>query len=231
MRTIDYRIISLGTLAANPLWDERSDVRTGHATTTLISAGEAKIIVNPALPPRALEARMSERTPVRPADITHVFITTFVQDHYRGLPLFDQAQWLLHEPERDAARAALDDQMVRARENGDPDLVRLVSGHRELLRKCGVADDHLVRDPNVDLFPLPGVTPGTCGLLIPQPQATVLICGDAIATAEHLEQGKVLPICVDVEQAQESFREAIEIADILVLGRDNVCSNPLRRMA
>ena len=31
-----HRIISIGTLAAHPLWEERNDVRTGHATTTLI---------------------------------------------------------------------------------------------------------------------------------------------------------------------------------------------------
>ena len=41
-------------------------------------------------------------------------------------------------------------------------------------------------------------------------------------------QGKVLPGCYDVELAQESFREVIEIADLLILGRDNVALNPLR---
>ncbi|MHC4427338.1 MAG: hypothetical protein ACYS0D_01880, partial [Planctomycetota bacterium] len=79
-----------------------------------------------------------------------------------------------------------------------------------------------------DLFPLPGVSPGSCGLLLPLPRATVCICGDAVATVEHLRQGKVLPECHDIEQAQESFAEVVEIADILVLGRDNVTVNPLR---
>jgi hypothetical protein len=34
--------------------------------------------------------------------------------------------------------------------------------------------------------------------------------------------------CADVERARDSFREAIEIGDILVLGRDNAVSNPMR---
>ena len=81
----------------------------------------------------------------------------------------------------------------------------------------------------IDLFPLPGVTPGLCGLLIPLPRTTILVCGDAVPTYEHLEQGTVLPHVADLEQAQESLREAIEIADQLVLGRDNLVSNPTRR--
>ena len=32
-----------------------------------------------------------------------------------------------------------------------------------------------------------------------------------------------------LEQAQESFKEVIEIADLIVCGRDNVVQNPMRR--
>jgi hypothetical protein len=39
----------------------------------------------------------------------------------------------------------------------------------------------------------------------------------------------VLTPCADLEAAQESFREAVEIADLLILGRDNVVLNPLGR--
>jgi hypothetical protein len=56
-----------------------------------------------------------------------------------------------------------------------------------------------------------------------------MICGDAIPTIEHLEQGKVLPWSENLDQAQESFKEAIEIADMLVLGRDNMVMNPTKR--
>jgi glyoxylase-like metal-dependent hydrolase (beta-lactamase superfamily II) len=228
MSSPSFRVISIGTLAAHPLWDEKAEVRTGHATTTLIDTGEHRVLVDPGLPPRALEARLSERSRIRPADITHVFISAFTIDHYRGLSLFERARWVVHEPELHAARAAFNEQLDRAEESGDAELTQTVRGHMNLLERCHVPEDHLV--PGVDLFPLPGVTPGNCGLLLPMPASTVVITGDAIPTLEHLEQGKVLPSSADVNQAQESFREAIEIADLLVLGRDNLTPNPLRQM-
>jgi len=228
MQSVDYRVISIGTLAAHPLWDEKVEVRTGHATTTLISGGGSHMLVNPSLPGQILEARLSERTRIRAGQITHVFMTTFALDHYRGLPLFREATWLVHEPERASAGEALSDQLERAREGKDAQLAGAISEHLSLLERCAVAPDRPVA--GVDLFPLPGLSPGTCGLLLPLPSSTVLICGDAVPTIEHLEQGKVLPTCIDVDQAQQSFKEAIEIADVLIPGRDNLCFNPVRPM-
>ena len=95
------------------------------------------------------------------------------------------------------------------------------------MKKCQAAPDKLAE--HVDLFPMPGYTPGTCGLLLSHPNATTLIAGDAVATAEHLEQGRVLRGAYDVNQAQESFMEAIEIADVIVPGHDNLLLNPTRR--
>ena len=109
---------------------------------------------------------------------------------------------------------------------GDDYTVELVQQEIALLKRMVAAPDQLFA--NVDLFPLPGRTPGLCGLIISKPRLTILICGDAVATVEHLEEGKVLPDCVDIELAQESFREAIEIADQLILGRDNIVGNPMR---
>jgi hypothetical protein len=34
---------------------------------------------------------------------------------------------------------------------------------------------------------------------------------------------------VDLEKAQESFTDAVEVADMLVLGRDNLVVNPTKR--
>lgn len=226
--TPEYRIISIGTLAAHPLWNEKSAVRTGHATTTLISAGDVHILVNPALPAQALLARMSERTPIKSDQITHVFLTSFEQDHRRALRAFEDAVWLVHEPEREAALAGYKITLDEAVEADDQELVTLAEQEIALAQRCQVAPDSLA--PKIDLFPLPGVTAGTCGVLLLLPGSTVLICGDAIPTAEHLSQGKVLPHCVSISQAQESFKEAIEIADVLILGRDNIAFNPLRRI-
>ncbi len=225
--SLEYRIISIGTLAAHPLWNERGDVRTGHATTTLIRAGDANILINPSLPAQVVLARLGERAGLRGEEITHVFCTSWAMDHRRGIDGFDHARWLVHEPERMNALAAIETHIADAEVNDDDDLMRALQHERELLQRTTDAPEKI--GPAVDLFPLPGVTPGTCGAILSMPAATVLVCGDAVATIEHLEQGKVLPSCADVEQAQESFREVVEIADAMIPGRDNIVFNPLRR--
>jgi len=224
-----YRVISIGTLAAHPLWDEQGEVRSGHATCTLVSVGDRHILVNPGLPVAALRARLQERTNVKVDQITDVFLTCFSSDHRRGLALFEHARWLLHEPEREAAHARLGELLHKAQDVNDDELVRWYQDESVALDRFESAPEPPEKiAQHVDLFPLPGPTPGTCGLLLPLPRTTVLICGDAVPTVEHLEKGQVLNTCVDVEQARESFREAVEIADVLVPGRDNVVMNPLR---
>jgi len=223
----EYRIISIGTLAAHPLWSERGEVRTGHATTTLIKAEDATILVNPSLPGQALNARLNERAGMTAEAVTHVFLTSFLRDHRRGLWSFDHARWLMHEPEREAAMAQTKQALDAIDEDDDPQLHKAMQQELEALERIVEAPQRLA--PHVDLFPMPGMSVGTCGLLIALPTSTVLICGDAVPTVEHLDQGKVLQTAADVEQAQESFREALEIADVLVPGRDNVVVNPLRR--
>lgn len=225
--SINYRIISLGTLAAHPLWEERTPVRGGHATTTLITTDDANILVDPSLPAQVLVARLDERSNVKPDQITHVFLTSVDQLHIRGLPAFDNANWLAHEPDLDAALSQLDEQIHQTEKGSDRELLAVLENQRKIIANCEPATDSIVQD--VDLFPLPGVTEGSCGLLLPLPGSTVLICGDTIATSEHLEKGRVLPNCHNVEQAQASFTEAIEIADIFILGRDNIIVNPLRK--
>ena len=225
--SINYRIISIGTLAAHPLWEERTPVRGGHATTTLITTDNANILVDPSLPPQALVARLDERSNIKPDQITHVFLTSVDQLHSRGLPAFENANWLAHEPDLDAALTQLDEQIRQTEQGDDTQLLSALENQRKTITNCVPASDSIVK--GVDLFPLPGVTEGACGLLLPLPRSTVLICGDAIATTEHLEKGRVLPNCHNVEQAQASFTEAIEIADVFILGRDNIIVNPLRK--
>ena len=223
---VEYRIISIGTLAAHPLWDEQGEVRTGHATTTLISADGARILVDPSLPAQALLARLGERAGVEAGRITHVFLTSADPLHRRGLAAFDDATWLAYESELEAVKATIVEQISQARDGGDDELITMLNRELRILKKCKPAPDSIVK--GVDLFPLPGVTPGCCGLLLLLPRATALICGDAVATVEHLQQRKVLPGCFDVDQARESFAEAVEIADLLIPGRDNLTLSPLR---
>ena len=219
-------MISIGALAAHRLRGERAPVRTGHATTTLITAGEKRILVDPGLPAQAVRARLDERTGLKPGDITDVFLTTFKPDTMRGMGAFEHASWWIHEPEREGVGVPLLMKVQEAAEAGEKDLQEALGRDAAILQKCRPAPDSLA--PGVDLFPSPGVSPGACGLLIAEARVTTLVCGDAVATIEHIEEGKVLESAVDVDQARESFKEAIEIADLLIPGRDNITLNPLR---
>jgi len=221
---LDVRVISIGTLAEHPLRDKRRRVRTGHATTTLVRAGEAVILVDPGLPGAAVEARLDERAGLSPGDVTHVFLTSFQADTCRGIEAFEGAEWLIAEAEREGVGVPLARLLADAAD-AEEDARAELEYRVALLRRCRPAPDRLER--GVDLFPLPGVTPGTCGLLVSGARTT-LICGDAIPTVEHLEQGRVPTRCADPEKALESFQEAVEIADVLVPGRDNVVLNPTR---
>lgn len=224
---LDYRVISIGTLAAHPLWNERADVRTAHATTVLLRTDDMSIIIDPSLPIQALEARLGERANLRPADITHVFLTSFEPTRRRAIRAFDHATWWISQAERELIGATLVQRLKEAHDAGDADVFNLLQEEVAILERCTPAPDALAE--GIDLFPLPGVTPGLTGLLLALPHATVVICGDAIPTLEHLRQGKVLPNSADLEKAQQSFSEAVEIADALILGRDGLVLNPLRR--
>lgn len=223
---MDFRVVSIGTLASNPFWGEKGPVRAAHATTTLIRSGDRTILVDPSLPGEILDARLKERSGLGLDAVTHVFLTSFRPDLRRGLTALDGATWWVSEREREALGASLVQRFKEAEERDDRDVLDSLRGEIATLRRTEAAPDQLA--PAVDLFPLAGRTPGQTGLLLAHPRYTALVCGDAVATSEHLERGQVLPDCFNLEQAQESFREAIEIADLLVLGRDNLVVNPMR---
>ncbi len=224
---MDFRIISIGTLAAHPLWGERSPVRTGHATTTLINSEGKRIIVDPGLPPQVIAARLGERAGLEPRDVTHVFLTAFKPDMFRGIMAFERAVWWVSEMEREGVGVPMAQALRDGSVNDEPELMERLQQEVALLKRCVPAPDKLAE--RVDLFPLPGVTPGSCGLLLAEPRHTTLIAGDAAPTVEHIEQGKVLQHAADVEQAKESLMEMIEISDLIIPGRDNITVNPTKR--
>ncbi|HYF14636.1 MAG TPA: MBL fold metallo-hydrolase [Phycisphaerales bacterium] len=232
---MDFRVVSIGAMSAHPLWKERAGVRTGHATTTLVTAGKKRILVDPGMPPQVIAARLQERTGLSPGDVTDVFLTSFNPECRRGISLFDRARWLIHETEREVVGSglatALKDLVTRSDAQGgvrkDESLLEVLEADVAILKRCEPAPASLA--PHVDVFPMAGVTPGLAGLLLESPRFTTIICGDAIPTVEHLEQGVVPQSAPDLEQARASFEEAVEIADLLVLGRDNVVVNPTKK--
>jgi glyoxylase-like metal-dependent hydrolase (beta-lactamase superfamily II) len=130
------------------------------------------------------------------------------------------------ETEIAAARANTHEDLGLALEHPEDGGVEPLEDRLALLERLRPAEDCITQ--GVDLFPLAGVTPGSCGILVSQPTRTILLAGDAVATREHLAGAMVLPHCWDRESAQNSLAEAIEIADVIVPGRDNILLNPTR---
>jgi len=220
----DFRVISIGTLSRHPLWDEPPGVRTPHATTTLIRSGDKAILVDPGLPPQILAARLHERSGLQADAVTDVFLTNFRPAHRAGLGAFEHARWWIGETERETTGQALIEHFEAEQE---PEARAVLQREIQLLKRFRAAPDQLAE--GVDLFPLPGFTPGLCGLLLTPPQHTILVASDAVPTIEHLQRGQVLAGAWNLDQAHESFREAIEIADWIVPGHDNLVANPARR--
>ena len=222
MASIRIDIISIGTLSRNRLWNESAAVRTAHATTTLIRAGKRVILVDPGLPPAALNARLFERTGLKPDAIDTVFLTNSRPAHRAGLSLFTKAKILIHELEQTAYTAHLRSMIDQAPEEDEDRAIMEID--LDLVQSFRQADDKLA--DHVDLFPLFGYTPGTCGLLVSTPLTSTLIAGDAVPTQDHFLAGQALPDSTDIKAAQESMAEVYEIADLIVPGHDNLFVNP-----
>jgi glyoxylase-like metal-dependent hydrolase (beta-lactamase superfamily II) len=222
MPQIRFDIISIGTLSRNRIWGESQAVRTAHSTCTLIRSGKRTILVDPGLPPVAIGARLHERTGLRPEQIDAVFLTNFRPAHRAGLPLFTNAKLVINELEQQATRQHLERLIEEAPEQ-DIDR-KLLQQELRLLNAFEPADDKVA--DQLDLFPLPGYTPGNCGLLIKLMTSSIMIAGDAVPTQEHFLAGQTLPDAYDIQTAQESVREVYEIADLIIPGHDNIFVNP-----
>jgi glyoxylase-like metal-dependent hydrolase (beta-lactamase superfamily II) len=218
-----HRIISIGTLSSNEFWEEQANARTPHATCVLLELGDRRLLVDPGLPPEAIAARLGERAGLNPDQIDEVFLTNFRPAHRMGLEAFADAEWQIAEREREE----IGRQLVGRYEQESNEQTQEVLRHEiALLKKCSAAPDRLAE--GVDLFPMSGYTPGTCGLILSYTHSTVLIAGDAVPSSEHLENGRVLRSSWDANQARESLAEAIHIADAMIPGHDNVVLNPTK---
>ncbi len=216
--TID--VISIGTLSHNPFWNERTPVRSAHATTTLIRDGDATILVDPSLPAEILTHRLKERVGLRPEQVTIVFLTSFLPVHRRGLVLFDEADWLIHPQERSTLLEHLNRALASAAEDVDGAVsAEEMEQELVLLGRTRPAPEQLSRA--VHTFLSPGVTPGTCALLVAGRQTTI-VAGDAVLTRDHYQNARIHDRCFDTARARRSFAEIVEVAELIIPGHDNL---------
>jgi len=223
--SVQFTVVSIGTLSANPFWGESVAVRTPHATTTLVVDEERRILVDPSLPDVVVVSRLFERSGLRPEEITDVFCTTLRPTHRRGIGVFDQARWSCWSEELETYRRHLDDLSGSADRMGE-DARQAWQADSELVDRFAAAAEKLT--PAVHLFPLPGAAVGSAGLLLAAPTHTVIVAGDAAVTRDHLAAGRAWSGSADVETAGQSLLELMEIADYIVCGHDNVTPSPMR---
>lgn len=216
--SVSFDVVSIGCLSRNRLWNEKEPVRVGHATTTLVRDNTATVLVDPSLPAELLKRLLDDRTGLPPEKVDTVFLTTFRPVHRRSILLFERATWLMCQDEIDAVRAHLSETQEQA--GHDPEVRRLVGDELDILDRIQPAPDKIT--PLIHLFPAPGASAGSAGLLVLPPSRTIAVAGDAVLTREHFERGQVFDRSYDLEQARESFAELAEIADIIVPGHDNV---------
>jgi glyoxylase-like metal-dependent hydrolase (beta-lactamase superfamily II) len=225
MASVEYTVVSIGTLSRNRLWGEVAALRTAHATTTLVRDDKRLILADPSLPTAALRARLNERTGLSLEDVTDVFCTTLRPVHRRSIEALPGAKWWACEMELQACREHL---------RGLADSERRLTGEQQadveadlkLLERIHPAPDKF--SGQVHLYPLPGPSPGSAGLLLTPAATTVVVAGDAVLTGEHLLRGQVWEGCYDTEAALRSIQDVIEIADIIIPGHDNLMISPRR---
>ena len=128
----------------------------------------------------------------------------------------------MSETEQEAAEQVLIAALNRA--DGNAEAEGLIREEQALLRKTTAAPDEVL--DSVDLFPLPGYTPGQSGLLLTEPTRTTIIAGDAVPTAAHFLAGQVFQESYDLEKAKDSLMEMYEIADVIIPGHDNLFWTP-----
>ncbi len=217
--SVSYRIISIGTLSANRLWSESRPVRTAHATCVLVEDGQRRILVDPSLPGQILEARFFERTGQGLKSVTDVFCTTLRPVHRRAIEALEHADWFCSEVELEAYSHHLDS-LSDSAGRLDAEQLEAIEADQQLLESFQPAPDTF--SEQVSLFPLPGPSAGSAGLLLTPQTSTILVAGDAVVTGEHFRAGQIWQGCHEAERAMESFREAMEIAEIVIPGHDNV---------
>jgi len=218
---LSYRIVTIGTLSRNRCWNESAAKRSAYSTTTLIRHGSTNILVDPGVPEQLIQHQLNERAGMTPADIDLVFLTTFRPVHRRSLAIFEKATWIMYEPEIQAVRRHLDEiDHHSGRESDEKDLKQVLLDELALLEKIKPADEKVT--PAVHLYPTPGITPGSAGLLLALPSRTAILAGDAVVTQDYYEAGRIFEQILDLEQAQQTFADIMEIADEIIPGHDNL---------
>jgi glyoxylase-like metal-dependent hydrolase (beta-lactamase superfamily II) len=202
-KIIHWDVVTIGNLSRNRYWGE-SEEKSLHSvicTTTVITGKNFHVVVDPSLADtKAMAEELKRRTGLTPDDIDVAFVTHEHGDHHCGLPGFPKAKWLA------TAQAAAE--------------INRTSKYQKNVEVVGSTIFDVI-----DVVTTPGHTPGTAGLRFDYKGLSVFVAGDAIATKDFWDEGRIYFKALDVEVAKQSYKKIGSISNIIVPGHDNYFVN------
>ncbi|HWI90122.1 MAG TPA: MBL fold metallo-hydrolase [Flavisolibacter sp.] len=194
-----WDVVTIGNLSRNRYWGE-SEEKSLHpviCTTIVIAVNGHHVIVDPSLKDeRAMAEELQRRTGLTPEKIDIVFVTHEHEDHYIGMPNFPNARWL-----------------------ANPLVAASINANTHFSKKVEPAGEKIY--DVIDVVHLPGHTPGTSGLRFDYKGLSVFAVGDAVATKDFWDEGRMYFKALDVEESLRSYKKIAGVANIIVPGHDN----------
>ena len=198
-RIVHWDIITIGNLSRNRYWGE-SEERALHpviCTCTVISGKDFNVIVDPSLEnEKAMAAELKRRRGLTLEDIDAVFVTHEHGDHHAGLINFPRAKWLAG------------------------DVVASTLNKSEKYKGNVHPAGDLIFDA-IDVIAAPGHTPGSSGLRFDYRGLSVFVSGDAVATKDFWDEGRMYFKALDMEESKRTLQKIASLSDIVVPGHDN----------
>jgi glyoxylase-like metal-dependent hydrolase (beta-lactamase superfamily II) len=150
------------------------------------------------------------RLDIAPTDIQSVYLSHFHYDHVLNADIFPNARLLVSMREWEYVQSGA------FREAGDSfvptSLIPWAAGRVELFE----AGQNLL--PGLVALPLPGHTPGLCGLLLEREKT--LLAGDGVKNGWEFTRRKPPPCFFSTRAALESYKRAAAAAKLIVPGHD-----------
>lgn len=159
-------------------------------------------------PEEAIEPQL-RKLGYTPEDVTHVIVSHLHTDHAGGLFQFPNAQFIIGPGELDYGKNPTPNSAHLIME--DDFLTEEIRNYNWL--EINAERHDLFGDGSIELFHLPGHTPGQMAILVRLPGQNVMLSADVVHLREAVELLAPSPTDTDPEQAVKSIKKLIKITE------------------